>query len=255
MAQHSVEWQRGELLLRGAVHATRATDAPWVVFAHGFGSQRQGPHYLFVKLARALLQDGWQSLRFDFAGAGESDGAFCDMTLSSMVEDMVSAVEMLQKSWRPSRVVLLGHSMGGAVAALAGAQRGCDGLALLAPVAHPFAVAEKQRSDMLQVGLNGQGFYEYGPHLMRASFWDDLKGAQPLQQMQSACSAPLLLVHGAGDAVVPPSESQAYAQAALQAGLDCRCEPLDGCEHNFASVGAVNAVETIVRSWLKEKVT
>jgi pimeloyl-ACP methyl ester carboxylesterase len=255
MALQSVEWNRAELLLRGTLHLSGALDAPWVVFAHGFGSYRQGPHYLFVKLARALLQDGWQSLRFDFAGTGESDGRFCDMTLSSMVEDMVSALTMLHASYRPSRVVVVGHSMGGAVAALGGAQRGCDGVVLLAPVAHPFAVAQKQRTDMMQAGLNKDGFYEYGPHLMRGSFWDDLESAQPLQSVQGGLGAPLLLVHGDEDMVVPHSESAAYAQVARSAGVDCRFELLEGCDHNFASVGAVNSLETIVRSWLKEKVT
>ena len=56
-------------------------------------------------------------LRFDFTGLGESEGDFADTNFSSNVEDLIAACRFLGADYRAPRL-MIGHSLGGRVAAL-----------------------------------------------------------------------------------------------------------------------------------------
>ena len=85
----------------------------YALFAHCFTcSKNLGAA---VQLSRALVERGWAVLRFDFTGLGDSEGDFADTHFSSNVDDLVAAAEWLQDS-HVAPTVLIGHSLGGAVA-------------------------------------------------------------------------------------------------------------------------------------------
>lgn len=87
--------------------------AACAVLCHGLMAWRDSANY--PVLAAALASEaGMSSLRFDFAGCGESDGAFAIAHNRREAEDIRSAVEWVRQS-RGKRVQLLvGHSKGGA---------------------------------------------------------------------------------------------------------------------------------------------
>ena len=66
-----------------------------------------------VNICRALSREGIATLRFDFAGLGESEGSFADTTLTTNVSDLVAAAAFLEKSYEAPKI-LVGHSLGGA---------------------------------------------------------------------------------------------------------------------------------------------
>lgn len=74
-----------------------------------------------VRIARALVDEGYAVLRFDFTGVGESGGDFARTTFSTNLEDLVAAASFLRSEYRAPDL-LVGHSLGGA-AVLAGAHR------------------------------------------------------------------------------------------------------------------------------------
>lgn len=61
---------------------------PITFINHG---QKLEPHRLFVRMAEALAQAGYVSLRFDFRGSGNSDGDLADMTLAGELDDALAA--------------------------------------------------------------------------------------------------------------------------------------------------------------------
>lgn len=63
-------------------------------------------------ISKTLAEKGYAVLRFDFMGLGESEGDFTQTSLTSNVDDILSAVNFLEKNYEePS--FLIGHSLGG----------------------------------------------------------------------------------------------------------------------------------------------
>jgi putative redox protein len=90
-----------------------------VLMAHCFTCSKDAKG--IVRIARALVEDGYAVFRFDFTGVGESAGDFSRTTFSTNLEDLVAAAAYLRSEYRAPDL-LFGHSLGGA-AVLAGAQR------------------------------------------------------------------------------------------------------------------------------------
>ena len=94
---------------------------PVVVLLHGFpGNERN------LDVAQAVRRAGWDVLYFDYRGSWGSPGSF---SFSHAMEDTQAALEFLRNpltasAYRadPHRLVLVGHSMGGMIAAYVAAQ-------------------------------------------------------------------------------------------------------------------------------------
>lgn len=96
----------GELLV-GVLVDDDMQDA--VVLCHGYMDGKDRFH--FPAMAEALRGTGFASLRFDFAGNGESEGEFDFCAYDKEVEDIKASVEYLRSKGK--RVVaVVGHSKG-----------------------------------------------------------------------------------------------------------------------------------------------
>ncbi|TCK65206.1 putative redox protein [Winogradskyella wandonensis] len=72
-------------------------------------------------ISRALTQDGFAVVRFDFTGLGRSEGEFADSHFSANVEDLVDVHNYISHNFiAPS--LLVGHSLGGAAVLVAASQ-------------------------------------------------------------------------------------------------------------------------------------
>ncbi|MCY0872519.1 MAG: alpha/beta fold hydrolase [Acidithiobacillus caldus] len=102
---------------------------PVGVFLTGFASTMAGSKSTL--LARFARRQGWPWCRFDYRGVGESDGNFAELTLSRYLEDLALVLDFIGD--RP--VLLVGSSLGGWVAALAGQRwpQRISALLLIAP--------------------------------------------------------------------------------------------------------------------------
>jgi pimeloyl-ACP methyl ester carboxylesterase len=247
-----VEWKNAGKTVRGSLLVTRSGGAPWVVFSHGFTGHRLGPGYLFVQLSRALAGQGVSSLRFDFTGSGESEGLFREMTIDTMRSDLCAAVHMVRKRFAPSSLILLGHSLGGMIAALCCQTVRPDGLVLLSPVADPNGLI-RRREMVLEAGPNSDGLYENGPHEMSAAFLDGLKSIDPVTALTGHFRGPLLLLQGDSDPSISVAESARYVQGAEQAGIETGYYVLQNADHNFSTVSHFKLLCSTVTSWVKER--
>jgi len=133
LATRSIMFPSGDLSLEGALHLPDAMPAPGVVVCH--------PHPLYggdmdnnVVLAacEALAGRGVAALRFNFRGAGGSEGAFDDGRGER--DDVRAALAHLTTlpEIDATRVGLIGYSFGALMAA-EGASGALRGLALISP--------------------------------------------------------------------------------------------------------------------------
>ena len=126
--------QAGQETLSGVV-GTPARDPKGlgvIVLAGGWRGTSAGRNRVLVRLCRRLLASGFHTMRFDYAGMGESTGAQKRTLADPSVEDLTAAAMWFQ-AHGPSHVVLAGFCYGGWTA-LFGAPRiqTLDGMALLA---------------------------------------------------------------------------------------------------------------------------
>ena len=109
---------------------------PMVLLFHGFSSNKQD--IIISTLADKLSAKGIASIRIDFNGHGESEGAFYKMTVLNEIEDAKKTLNYAKTLNYVSSVSVAGHSQGGVVASMLAGTAGEEQIqsaVLLAPAA------------------------------------------------------------------------------------------------------------------------
>lgn len=174
----------------------------WAVFAHCFTCGKD--NLTAVRIARSLAATGIGTLRFDFAGQGQSEGQFRETNFASNVDDIVAAVDAMAETGM-TPCLLIGHSLGGA-AVLAAAGRAPRVKAVVtvnAPfdVAHalhqfePAGLAAIEEKGEAEVMLGGR------PFVVGKQFIDDVRSHDQGNRI-ATLHRPLLVLHSPRDDVV-----------------------------------------------------
>ena len=215
--QKSVEIMSRGLVLRGMLHIPQESKnkVPIVLIFHGFTGNKMEPHFIFVKLSRALEARGIASVRFDFGGSGESDGEFIDMTISKELEDAkeILAFAKTLDFVDINRIGILGLSMGGAVASmLAGdCKDEIQSLCLWAPAGNMSELVTYGKSEEDIQAMRNEGYWDVGGLLVGTGFLDDVLSLDIFERA-SFYNKNVLLLHGDCDMTVPLSTSEKYLE-------------------------------------------
>jgi pimeloyl-ACP methyl ester carboxylesterase len=109
----------GALLNAIEYEAAGAGPHPVVIVLHGFPGNEKN-----LDLAQAIRRSGWNAVFFDYRGSWGSPGNF---SFGNSIEDTAAAIAYLRDPANairlrtdPKRIALVGHSMGGFMAAYAG---------------------------------------------------------------------------------------------------------------------------------------
>ncbi len=250
--QQDVSIQSGNYTLRGTAHLPTETDSavPAVILFHGFTANRLEAHRLFLKLSRALEAAGIASFRFDFAGSGESDGDFSEMTVSSELRDANAILDFVRVHPRVNhaRITVCGLSLGGLVASLLAARRSqeIERLVLIAPAGNfkqiALAMLEANRD------INPDSVFDYGGNPIGPAFAKEILTLDPYSSALGY-NGPVLLVHGTEDARVPVSASERYlAEVYRENGQLVRIE---GANHTFDSLTWEQALQGALLSFIQ----
>ncbi|WP_066021298.1 MULTISPECIES: alpha/beta hydrolase [Clostridium] len=234
--QKAVEINSRNLILRGMLHIPDKVEGkvPIVIIYHGFCGNKMGPHFMFVKLSRALEKLGIASARFDFAGSGESDGKFENMTFNKEVFDANKILDYVKelKFVDKSRIAILGFSMGGAIASVIAGERNeeINTLCLWAPAGN---MEEIILSDNY-IGNEYDEFIKKGTFSVEGlslgkEFVDDIKTANIFSKA-AKYDGRTLIVHGTKDEIVPMDTSRHYIEIY---GKNSDLKFIDGANHMF----------------------
>lgn len=136
---------------------------PLVIMITGSGSQDRDENVagfrVFGELAEALFDSGYSSFRYDDIGIGESTGAE-DATLQHLADDLMDIIGHLSSTHGEvfEGIVLLGHSQGGGVAALAASGNELvNGIIFMAA---PFLSGDKIINQQIRAISEAQGVNE-----------------------------------------------------------------------------------------------
>ena len=200
----------------------------WVILAHGY----TGSWVEMMVYAREWAQRGYNLLFCEMRGHGTSGGAYIGMGWLDR-RDLVNWARWLVQSCCAKRIVLHGHSMGGASVSLASCEEDL-------PAEVVATVADSAYSDLVNVfdPMLREG-YHVPAHptieLLRAGFslapqGYDLGNAAPEQAFRIGARVPVLVIQGENDTFVPPYMAQRLYDA-LESAPDRRLVMVPGAGH------------------------
>lgn len=189
---------------------------PTLVFLPGYASDMAG--------TKAVALDEWAAargqamLRLDYAGCGESEGAFEDGTLASWRDDALAVIDTVTEA----PLLIVGSSMGGWIGllvALARAERvaGFVGIAA-APDFTDWGFTQDEKMQILCDGRIERPSDYGAPMVTTRGFWQSGE-ANRLLQGPIAIDAPVRLLHGQRDPDVPWHHSPHLAQLVRSADV------------------------------------
>ncbi|NTW57824.1 MAG: alpha/beta hydrolase [Nitrospirae bacterium] len=225
--------------LSGVVHFPhRETTPPLLIMAHGFTDDKVSDNRLFVRFARRARDQGFAVFRFDFAGSGDSEGEFADMTVTGEIEDLGSAITFARTipCLEESPVYLIGYSLGGAIAlAAATGDERVHGVVCWAPASDLTAVFTAiLGSETILAARQGGAIAcrnDSKQFLLKSGFFHDLDRHDPARYIKSINPRPVLLIQGAADAKVLPGQTADLFRAA---GEPKELHSIADAPHSFA---------------------
>ncbi|WP_226007241.1 alpha/beta hydrolase family protein [Natrinema salinisoli] len=217
-----------------AVHHESDSD-DWLVFCHGLRSDKSGSYERRCQRAR---EAGYNAVRFDARGCGESAGEFVDSTLEARLADLRHVVDYFD----PSSYVLFGSSFGGKVALHAAAEDDrVDAVATRAPVSTTETFDEYRAI----VDREGEWTFDTGERIDHR-FFDALE-RYPFADVVEMLAIPVAIFHGGADDVVDPVDS---FDAARRLETDVLVERFAGEGHRFSAAGEERLLERLF-GWLE----
>jgi pimeloyl-ACP methyl ester carboxylesterase len=183
-----------------------------VIYVHGFASHQRGEKALYF--GERFVARGDAYLTFDLRGHGASSGTMADLTVTRALADIETMLAWAQQ--RFARMMLIGSSLGGQLAAWAAARDPKRIVANLL-IAPAFAFYENRVRDLGAEGmarLQAEGYAvvrnEWVTTTIGRDLVDDAQG-YGINRLLAAYRTPTLILHGTEDSTVPLAGSVEFA--------------------------------------------
>ena len=223
-----------------------------VLLCHGFLSNKNSTTN--KTLTRLLPQEGISTFRFDFFGQGESEGPFELITLTTALDQALSALELIRgRGYR--RIGLMGSSFGGLVAILAAsldAERGQH----LAALGLKCPVPDFPETLRLEFGEDGMERWRQGQEIpdvtgratsirLKYSLYEDCLSYDAYKAAERI-RVPTLILQGDCDELIPMHQSRRLHDAL---GGAKRLDVLPGADHGFTKAADFQTMVTSLATW------
>lgn len=145
----------------------KKNSVPVVLMVSGSGQQNRDEeimdHKPFLVIADFLAKNGIASLRYDDRGMGKSKGNVKNATSFNNMKDALAGVEYLKQTGKFGKIGVLGHSEGGCIAFMIGAQKKADFIISMAGggVRGDSIIVEQNRVMLQQSGMPQSACNDY----------------------------------------------------------------------------------------------
>ncbi len=204
-------------------------NAPTIVFCHGFGGTKTEACRHFVRLTNKLVPKGFTTIRFDFAGFGDSIAPSTAFSISQGISDIRAVLDYMQANGIGSlyNLGILGFSFGGLIVSYAiGAGLPFRCACLISPVER--LIPQKPSGDKNQQDDDTEPFFR--GFKLSHRFIEEFIGCSGSKELSKA-DIPVQLFHGSDDQTVPVDHMQTYALV-----IDTAQTPpviIDGGDHTY----------------------
>lgn len=194
----------GGLKLKGWVIEPTKQAKMTVIFSHGYGGNRYEPNVPFLPITKALTDEGYRVIMFDFRASGESEG---EMTTIGAKEkyDLLGVIDYAKQHYSEP-IALYGVSMGAATSILA-ASMDEDVKAVIADSA--FSDLEGYLRTYMPVWTNLPNVPFTYLIITLIPMITDLDPAEsvPIKAVDTIAPRPILFIHSKDDPSIPYEES------------------------------------------------
>jgi uncharacterized OsmC-like protein/pimeloyl-ACP methyl ester carboxylesterase len=222
----------------------------FAIFAHCFTCSKD--LHAVRNICLALTNRDFAVLRFDFTGLGESGGDFSQTSFSNNIDDLRVVAEYLKTHYQaPS--LLIGHSLGGAAALVAGAR--LEYIKAIATIGAPSTLSHVTHlfdQNLDQIREEGAARVSIGgrPFTIRQEFVDELR-QENLMDLVGKLRKPLLIAHSPQDRIVGIQNAAELFQAAFHPKSFLS---LDRADHLLSDEQDSRYVGDVLASWARRYV-
>lgn len=226
------------LQLVGILCRPKTKDRGCVLLVHGINVDKDEYGNFYARLASALADEGFSSLRFDLRGHGESEGDYTDLTILGCVVDVEAAAKVMVNSTGHNTIHLIGTSFGGGLVSIFAGMRGMpmQSVVLLCPnldyqgnwlSTKPYWSAGQITRDGSRK-LSDDGWLPHGDLKINRAMLVEMLCVHPYEYM-SRIQCPVLTIHGTADSIVPVKTSEKYYKCNDRSEIML----LEGADHGF----------------------
>ncbi|WP_247232228.1 bifunctional alpha/beta hydrolase/OsmC family protein [Telluribacter sp. SYSU D00476] len=219
----------------------------YAIFAHCFTCSKDLNAVRNICLA--LTNRDFAVVRFDFTGLGESGGDFSDTNFSHNIDDLMIVGEYLEKNYK-APTLLIGHSLGGAAAIVAGSKMAS--IRAVATIGAPSTISHVThlfKEDLSTIEAEGYAEVSIGgrPFTIRKHFIDSLE-LKDLSSIVKNMRKPLLIAHSPQDRIVDIRNAGELYKAARHPKSFLS---LDRADHLLSDEEDSHYVGDVLSSWAK----
>lgn len=216
--------------IRGFFYPSYGNDL--VLVLHGFTGNKADHHFMLKQFAECIHACGYSCYRFDFLGAGDSDGLFHEeASIASQIEQVKVLVNEFQKEGY--RVHLFAFSLGGVIASHIAKQENIASLFLLSPAGNFNEVLKK----MLQQAQPIEDGYDYSGFIIQTAFIQEANEFPHFDNIASYQGF-VKLVQGDNDQFVSKESMENYRRSYK----NIETVVIKNADHCFSSLQATNCV-------------
>jgi putative redox protein len=230
--------------LAGLMEGPSGEIRAYVLFAHCFTCGKDIA--AASRISRALVQQGYAVLRFDFTGLGNSDGDFSNTNFSTNLVDLLSATDYLRENHAAPQL-LIGHSLGGAaVLSIASEIPELKGVISIAAPAHAEHVIHNFDNQLEEINNKGVAKVKLGVRefSIKKQFIDDV--TEHRQKGFNLKGKALLVLHSPLDTTVDILEAEKiYTMAKHPKSF----VSLDKADHLLTNKQDAEYVASVISGW------
>lgn len=238
------------LKLFGILSTSEKKSKKCVVLCHGITVSKDISQ--FKELSDILLEQGYDSFRFDVRAHGESEGDSLNLTVKDWKNDIKNAINFLKEGGY-NEFAILANSFSGGPALLISEEESVKTLILVSALIDYSSILNpktKWAGYIIKSKLNEmqkKGYIKiFGGFKVGKSLYEDMQQFNPWKALEKL-DIPILFVHGDRDLLVPCEDSIKYSKIASKGKLVV----VKGAGHDFGKRKNLEEVGKEIIAFLK----